>query len=256
MDDILSGRRAAFLWNWSAFDGDAGDVAGTLARGGMSAVAVKSHDGADWYEQGASIRGIVDELNDCRVQLVGSWSYHYFQDPAGELRRVRECIEYGRVAFHILNVEDPEVETNPETADIADSMFGSLRRSYPDFPLYFCSHAQPEYHPSQPYFQAVEHDIAQMPMAYHTAMQRTPDDAVTVTRKGLARYGLDKVPANYAGALYGMPGWPILPSDVTAWGVAALAAGATGLTWWDLDVVRNAGELLDAVRAIPMPPAC
>lgn len=255
MFDALAGRKSAFLWNWATFGGDPAVVAGLLDRGDMSAVSIKSHDGGWWYEQGASVKGIREELRANGCGLVGSWSYHYFQDAEDELQRVLECIDYGQVDFHILNIEDPAVERNPNTPAIADRMFGELRRLYPDFPLYFCSHAQPVYHPAQPYWQAVQHDIAQMPMSYHTAMMRSPETAVRLTRDGLAAFELDSVPANYAGALYGMPGYPILPGEVVTWGVESLHAGATGLTWWDLDEVIDRPELLDAVRQIPMPPA-
>lgn len=256
MLDILAGRNTAFLWYYSAFNFNPETVSELLQRGGMSAVMVKSHDGSTWFNQHESFRRIRYDLKNAGVELVGSWGYHYFHDVAGETQRVLDSIGYGESDFHVLNIEDPAIERNPRTAELAAEMFATIRGHYPDYPLYFCCHAQPRYHTRQPYYQAVQADIAMMPMAYHTAMEVSPDRAVSLTREGLAEYSLDSVPANYAGGVYSTSGWPILPGDVTAWGIAALAAGATGLSWWDLVHLVDRPDLVDAIRQIPMQPSC
>lgn len=254
MLDPLANRKTAFLWNWRDFPGGVDQVAQLLELGDFTAVAVKAHEGGEWFHQGESFRDIRTQLRAAGVGMVGSWGYHYFQDPTGELDKILGCLDYGAADFHILNIEDPAIERNPSTPAIAGEMFGALRREQPESGFYFCSHAQPVYHPTQPYYQAMQAGFVQMPMAYHTAMEMDPDTAVRVTRDGLEAYGLLSAGWNAAGALYGVPVWPILPGEVVSWGVAALAAGATGLTWWDLDAVQDRADLLAAVRQIPMTP--
>lgn len=252
MNNVLAAKRGAFLWNFSAFEYNAQAVADVLQLAGMASVAIKTADGRSWYDQRYSFRQIRSRLIRSGVPLVGSWTYHYFDEPAGELDKVLESIRYGRSDFHILNIEDPAIEGNRATPQIAERMFGEIRDRHPDYPLYFCSHAQPAYHERQPYWQAAQNDIAMMPMAYYTAMEVSPEDSVRLARNGLRDYELDTVPWVAAGALYGVPLNPITPSGVIRWAAAARQAGSSGLYYWSLDIAQSDTALLEAVAATPV----
>lgn len=254
MLDLLAGKKAIFLWNWPRADSAAPTaIADDCARAGVQVVLIKTHDGGRWYDQGQSFRRLRWQLKRSGVPLVGAWGYFYFDDPDGERARVRESIRYGRADCYVYNIEDNAVETNPLTPYLATTLFGEVREASPDYPLYFCSHAQPRYHERQPYWEATQADVALMPMAYHTAMQVSPERSVQLAFDGIRAYELDTVPVNLAGAAYGTQEHPLLAEDIFTWANAAIAAGATGLTWWSYDVARNRPDILDAIGAITVP---
>lgn len=246
--DLLASRVAWFVWNRATFGKTPEDEIARLCRqSGATAVALKAYDGADWYGQGKSFRQSARDLRAAGVPVVLAWGYHYGVDLAGEIARVHECIGYGQADGVILNVEDPVIERDPTTADRWGPALWNLAQDFEGFPLYFCSHAQPSYHESQPYWQAAEAGLTMMPMAYHTAMERLPGDALRTTLAQYQEYELIRGPWIAAGGAYDGPNMRISPAGAREWQRSAMDIGAAGVIWWSLDVARNSPEILDTI---------
>lgn len=244
----LANRVAWFIWNRSTFGRDPeAEIARLCRQSGATAVALKAYDGASWYGQGKSFRQSARDLRALGIDEVLAWGYHYGADLDGELARIDECIGYGEADGIILNVEDPSIETDPTTPDRWGPALWRLTQEFAGYPFYFCSHAQPRYHESQPYWQAAEAGMTMMPMAYHTAMERMPANAIQTTVEQYQEYDLFRGDWIAAGGAYDGPTMRITPDGVREWTRAAMDAGAAGTIWWSLDVARNSPDILAAI---------
>lgn len=261
LNDILAGTKGWFLWNGPVLGRDwPAGVRRLMHQSGAQTIAIKTYDGSSGFSQPFTIPDIKAALEETGPAIVGAWGYHYGRDLPGEIAQVEHALHRLQADFVILNVEDPAIERNPNTArEWADGLSG-LRERWPNASLYFCSHAQPRYHEQQPYWQAHEAGLVQQPMIYHTAMERSPGDAVAISIEQMEQYGLltddasgDLLPWSAAGAAYGSTSYPIFPGDVVAWGEAAVARGATSLIWWAADSAIDLPDILEAVRQASPP---
>lgn len=227
---------------------------------GTQSIAIKTYDGGQTFTQPFTIPDMREALNELGPVVVGAWGYHYGYDMDAEIAQVEHALHRLQADFVILNVEDPAIERDPDTAEKWDAELAGLRQRWPNASLYFCSHAQPAYHERQPYWQATQHGLIHQPMIYHTAMQRTPAQAVDVSMGQYAEYGLIAVDDNdvefdwsAAGGCYDTPGWPIRPDEIIAWADAVNSWGASSHIWWDAHAVMDRPDLMAAIRASAPP---
>lgn len=261
MYDVLSGTKGWFLWYGSQLgDPWAAGARRLLRSSGAQAIALKLYDGPNDFQQPFALSDLRAEIEQLGPVLTGAWGYHYGRDLGAELAQVRRCLRLPHCDFVILNVEDPAVESNPDTPATWDAGLESLRADWPHASLYFCSHAQPLYHQAQPYYQATQHNLIHMPMIYHTAMGMRPDDAVRVSIGQYNNYALlhrtaagGQTPWSGGGAAYGTLDYPSIAGDVATWGEAAIDAGATSLIWWDAASGLRQPDILRAIRELPRP---
>lgn len=261
LPDVLSGTKGWFLWNGASMGRDwRGGVRRLMHSSGAQSLALKTYDGNREYGQPYTVREVRDALEQMGPVIVGAWGYHYGQDLGGEIAQVERALHQLQADFVILNVEDPVIEQDPATPTKWADALNGLRDRWPNASLYFCSHAQPRYHERQPYYQATVAGLIQQPMIYHTAMERTPTDAVDVSRQQYADYGL--IAGNDAGApgawsaaggAYDSDGWPIRGADILAWAERCNEWGATSHIWWAADAVMDRPDILAAIQASQSP---
>lgn len=258
LNDVLDGKLGWFVWNLSAFGAEyASRLRENLEKSGTNILAIKSYDGPHRFISGSQFEEIRSAVADWPDVRVGTWGYHYGRDLHGELSRVYEDVAHWGADFAILNVEDPVIETDPDTPEKWAGGLEWLRERLPDASLYFCSHAQPAYHPRQPYWQARQHGLIQQPMIYHTAMELAPTVAVERSVESYRQFALLQdgnsgglLPWSAAGAAYSHRHHAITPGGLLTWASAAIVAGATSLIWWDLDVAQYDPGLLNAIATI------
>ena len=247
-------KKGLWLWNLPTVTGNNKDAfREMIGVTGVDCVLLKIADGSAWYNDDPQLPRYLRYWRYELGLLVGTWSYHYFDVPDGEFQRVDAAIDLLGSDTHAFNVEDPVIESTPGIAWKALVLMGQIRRRHPSVPLLFTSFAQPSYHERQPYWQAQQVGCCQAPMIYHTAMQMTPTDAVDISVTDLLSYDLLRNPFTPVGAAYGSRSWPITADGITEWSSAALAKGATALSWWSADELMLRPELWPAIGAVAMP---
>ena len=254
--DALADKLGWFIWNLSAFGWDPPTgIEDLLNRSWTNIVAIKTYDGTRAFIQDWEYERVRDHLAMWPDVKVGIWGYHYGHETQRELELAANQFERLAAEFLILNVEDPAIELNPHTGPLWAQGLEALRARLPDASIYFCSHAQPSYHPRQPYYQATDQWLLQQPMIYHTAMQMGPRYSVEVSHDDFEKWNLledtitgEPFPWSSAGAAYATPGNPITRAGVSEWAAASLDHGASSLIWWDGDVAQHDDEVLGGVR--------
>jgi len=252
--DVLAGHTAWFVWNASAFEDDpVAVIRSRMHDSRASAVLLKTYDGDRPFTQAVTLADLANSWPHRPPPLVLAWGYHYGANLSGEMGQVRRNLDNEHCGGVVLNVEDAAIEADHRVAERWHLALQRLRADYPAASLYFCSHAQPKYHERQPYYQAMLASLIQMPMAYHTAMELPPADAITVSREQYTEYGLtvdsetgEPLPWSAAGAAYSTGTRIITETGIRRWSVAAIAAGATSLVWWELAAAQYMPNILRA----------
>lgn len=245
--------RGLFWWNVPTKPEAIQDGIDVVKACRADTVALKIVDGIEPYNDLHALLMADYWLRQDARCSVGGWTYHRVgENPHDQAIMACERVAALELDYLILDMEDDSRDTPAMVLKACVSYlkaFDDIAEG--DCPIVVCTHAQPRFHHGIPYLYIQHHGIPIMPMAYHTAMEMQPQDAIDVTYRGLAELGLGPQDIIPAEGVY-PAGIPLNPGSVTEWGDAAVKQGAQSLWFFSVDELLKRPEFTEEIVNIAM----
>ena len=190
---------------------------------GLSGLLVKAWDGGTsglFLEQFKQMAGPAKDMG----LTVGAWGYSYGTNVTGEVKAMEKALEEG-ADWLVIDAED-EYETREGKNKALRLGLEITRDLQQKTVIGYTSFALPKYHETFPYQEFSSFCSVCLPQVYWSLMGFSPEEAISMSLRGLERYGLPVAPV---GQSYGNAS----VDEITRFSNLSYAHGLDGISFYN-----------------------
>jgi hypothetical protein len=234
--DVVAGS-GVWIWQWDKTEGGDADRVVARARAvGLSTLWVRVGDSKRGFYGASVLERLVPRAHAAGIRVIG-WGFPFLADPAADARWTADALHWTDGPAR-LDAFSADLETDTEGVTITGkrlaSYLGEARQALDGRPL-----IATVYNPTDqqwgryPYSTIAPYADAFAPMVYWGC--RDPGEDANRAVQRLLSFHLPVVPTGQAYDMASDGGRHSNPSaeETVRFAVAARAAGATGIAWWD-----------------------
>jgi hypothetical protein len=246
-----------WIWQWDKTEGgDARRVVARALAAGLSNLWVRVGDSKRGFYGASVLERLVPLAHTAGIRVVG-WGFPFLADPAADAAWTSDALRWTDGPDR-LDAFSPDLETSSEGVTVTNkrlaSYLGEARQALDGRPL-----IATVYNPTDeqwghyPYSTVTPYADALAPMVYWGC--RDPAEDATRAVQRLSTFHLPVIPAGQAYDMAADGGRRSNPSaeETVRFAVAARAAGATGIAWWDWQEASEEQWTAIAATARPGP---
>jgi hypothetical protein len=227
------------MWIWQPWKAENGNVQAMVARAqaaGLTHIYVRTGSSVTGFDAGPFLNSLLPEAHRAGIRVYG-WQFPYLDDVGGDVVRALQAIKYGTPGGERIDGFAADIEFRSMGVNItpftAAAYGASLRHEVgKDYPLIAVVPRPSAGTKFYPYDQIVKDFDAVAPMIYW--MQTDPKYAIDLAFDRLGNYGKPVLPIGqaYDGVREGGPPGVPSPDAIHRFMDAAVARGATGISFW------------------------
>lgn len=175
-----------YIWIWEFDKSDGGNIDKIIATAqqlGITGYILKTHDGAQIWQQASRIKDIKEAGLKC-----GAWGYCYGHNVSGEINAIKQTLAF-KPDFYVMDVE-AEFE-NINMRDNAEQLVSAVVGN--GIPIGYTSFAIPSYHP-MPFDVFSRYCEFTMPQIYWSYMGWSVQRAFNMSTQQYSQYKLPIYP--------------------------------------------------------------